>query len=187
MTIPSTLPATKGVTEALRDLVSAVANMRVPQTTADAGVQVMLTVGPALTAAREALAKHGAPAPGEPGLTSPEAIKNLIGMVRAEAASWREPESYEPRDAVEEAAFLDVIANTLEALSPTAPELGAVKALKWRENPLGNFIAESIVGQYFVFKEDNVWCWVVVDISAWRNFPSPEAAKAAAQSDYESR
>lgn len=51
------------------------------------------------------------------GLTSPGAVKNLIGMVRAEAANWREAECYEPRDAVEEACFLDVVANTLEALS----------------------------------------------------------------------
>jgi hypothetical protein len=50
-------------------------------------------------------------------LTSLEAVKELIGMVRAEAASWREPQDYEPRDAVEEAAFLDVVANTLEALA----------------------------------------------------------------------
>ncbi|MER9196404.1 hypothetical protein NKI13_24485 [Mesorhizobium australicum] len=73
--------------------------------------------------------------------------------------------------------------------APVAPVAVSVKAkdLKWRENPLGNFVAETIVGQYFVFKEDGVWNWVVVDISAWRNFPSPEAAKAAAQADFNAR
>lgn len=58
---------------------------------------------------------------GVEGLTSPEAIKNLIGMVRAEAETWRWEPAHE-RDPVEEAGFLDVIANTLAALSAPGGE-----------------------------------------------------------------
>lgn len=45
---------------ALRGLVSAVSNMRVPQSRADAAMQIMVTIGPALEAATAALAGHAA-------------------------------------------------------------------------------------------------------------------------------
>ncbi len=44
--------------EALRGLVDAVSNMRVPQTVADVGLQVFVTLGPALDRARSALASR---------------------------------------------------------------------------------------------------------------------------------
>jgi hypothetical protein len=70
---------------------------------------------------------------------------------------------------------------TLEGLAVT------VRPLPWRENLLGNFVAPSIVGQYFVFKDDGVWNWAIVDVSAWRGFKSQEDAKASAQADFEAR
>ncbi len=119
--------------------------------------------------------------------------KNVFPEIHAFYRTWQEAEAVK-RDMGSASKYWVVRAQPesearlAKALStPAAPELGAVKALNWRENPLGNFVAESIVGQYFVFKEDNVWNWVVVEISAWRNFPSPEAAKAAAQQDFETR
>jgi hypothetical protein len=146
-----------------------------------------------------AIASLPLPAPGEggPGLTSPEAIKNLIGMVRAEAASWREPESYEPRDAVDEAAFLDVIADTLEALSPTAPELPVkVKLLEWRKKSARNYYATTILGTYGAADALGTAAAGLTHIlpPAWidpagahHEVDSVETAKVAAQADFEAR
>jgi hypothetical protein len=120
------------------------------------------------------------------GLTSPEAIKNLIGMVRAEATTWRFNPTIE-RDPVEQAGFLDVIANTLSALSEPAAPAGAevVKALEWRERGDGTEFAVTDFGLLYV-ASDLGW--------GTRNYPDKNpvtggisAAKAAAQADYEAR
>ena len=56
----------KTLREALTGLRNAVANVRVPQNTADAAVQIMFTIGPALTVADAALSKPAAlPAEGK--------------------------------------------------------------------------------------------------------------------------
>lgn len=47
--------------EALGSLVAVVGNMRVPQTPEEAGVQIMLTIGPSLERARQALEEGKAP------------------------------------------------------------------------------------------------------------------------------
>lgn len=72
-----------------------------------------------------------------------------------------------------------------------APKLESVKVktLEWRANPLMNWVAPSIVGQYFVFKDagDNTWAMAVPDVVAAGEFETDELAKAAAQADYEQR
>jgi hypothetical protein len=63
-------------------------------------------------------------------MTNPQAVKDLIEMVRAEAEQWREEPERE-RDPVEEAGFLDAIAKTLEELQ--AEHDGAMGTLKYCE------------------------------------------------------
>lgn len=73
----------------------------------------------------------------------------------------------------------------------SAPEAGkaVVKPLEWRENPLMNWVSQSIVGQYFVFKDagDSTWIMAVPDVVASGEFETAVLAKAAAQADFETR
>jgi hypothetical protein len=125
------------------------------------------------------------------GLTSPEAIKNLIGMVRAEAATWRFEPTIE-RDPVEEAGFLDVIANTLSTLSePAAPAGAEVVALEWHlSDDSERWVAARPFGEYIIVRDhrasaETTHGWF--NAGRWDWFGSLAEAKAAAQRDFEAR
>jgi hypothetical protein len=70
-----------------------------------------------------------------------------------------------------------------------APVAVSVKGLEWRANPLMNWVAPSIVGQYFVFKDagDSTWAMAVPDAVAAGEFKTADLAKAAAQADFNAR
>jgi hypothetical protein len=122
-TVAGTLPATKGVTEAMDRLLSddlvgdivdgAIARCRnLPDYSGRPAWEVAVeeAIREAVTPRLSSLSLP-TPGEGETGLTSHEAIKSLIGMVRTEAASWREPANCDPNNI---RTLLDFIAATQE-------------------------------------------------------------------------
>jgi hypothetical protein len=111
---------------------------------------------------------------------APDDLHNLIKVVFADMTIERMGE-----------VCKEVIARRTAPYAPpaVAPVAVSVKGLEWRANPLMNWVAPSIVGQYFVFKDagDSTWAMAVPDAVAAGEFKTADLAKAAAQSDFNAR
>jgi hypothetical protein len=171
---PPTIPATKGVTEAATDLVNFAWSTVVTDCTESAEY-----LNDLVDNLRVALAAPlPAPREGEQ-ITRTVILREWFGGDRYA----RDHEYLDTNFGVQ----ADRVVSYLEALSPTAPELGAVKALPWQQDQSQNWFAETAFGQrYFIYQ--NPSNQFVLSYGGWvTTWDTSEAAKAAAQADFEAR
>jgi restriction alleviation protein Lar len=170
----STLPATKGVVEALRAAESELMRLRrifLPEYEGKIGepkAAVLAKISAALSL----------PAPGEG-----EADRKRIEQIAQDAGVADGNRITELEGMLAEAEMREVTWRE-QALSPTAPELGAVNALPWRDGE-----ARTAFGSAYAVHQQADGLFVVVGCGSFvgGTHPTREAAQNAAQADYERR